>query len=282
MMHFKLNGITKVMNHGVARRVAFATALTVATAGTLHAAPLIDGHIDAGEYANSFTQNYTIDANGHPTQNGNATVYWKQDSSTNDLSIGVVLDPSLVDNSYGANAVGYDNTITGTGGHPFSDLTGSDKAEFSFVDANGAAFGFTMDYLDKNGSTYQATATSGEGSGGAGIVTESNSSMTYNFNNFGIFETDSPTNVAGWDFLVTYELKVAGSVIGADFDINQISIPQIHISDAKFGHPYHVLVENGDPIVTPSPSTEVPEPGMLAIFGLGLAGLVYARRKRAA
>ncbi|MBT6286675.1 MAG: PEP-CTERM sorting domain-containing protein [Rhodospirillaceae bacterium] len=40
---------------------------------------------------------------------------------------------------------------------------------------------------------------------------------------------------------------------------------------------------NGDIPTPPGPisSTEVSEPGMMAIFAIGLAGLAYARRRRA-
>jgi len=38
----------------------------------------------------------------------------------------------------------------------------------------------------------------------------------------------------------------------------------------------------GDSNVDPGPSTEVPEPGTLVLFGLGLAGFGFARRRRAA
>ena len=63
-----------------------------------------------------------------------------------DISIAYDQFPAPNDNSYGVNSVGWHPG--GSGGHSFSDLTGSDKAGFQILRPNGTiAVSFNVDYI---------------------------------------------------------------------------------------------------------------------------------------
>jgi hypothetical protein len=106
--------------------------------------------------------------------NGDVTVVFNQ---TTDLN----------DNSYGTNIVNWDS------GHSFGNLTGSDKAQFVFKDANGnVVFDFYLDYISAKSGTPSGYgslgATGGDGgvnSGSAAWVLSYSTSLTENLNNTG-------------------------------------------------------------------------------------------------
>ena len=71
----------------------------------------------------------------------------------------IIFDPRFVDNTYGANAIGW------TKGHTFKDLVGSDHAELSLFDgASTLVSMFDIDYITANAASacaYGALGVSG-------------------------------------------------------------------------------------------------------------------------
>jgi hypothetical protein len=273
--------------------------LSLLTAQTSQALPVIDGIVEAGEYANTSSQSYKLD--GNASDNGSVDLYWQTVSG--DLYVGFVLDNRLVDNCYGTSALSQCGYIEGHSDpfHPLGDLTGSDKALISI-----GTLDFTMDYLIKDSwddTDGKAKAgLGGEGSGGS-LLDMAQSSMTYNINNNPTWSQDtSPALLANWDgttgpggyditgnsqgitdwdFLVTYEFKILEASL-TGIDTSFINIKEIHISDSKLGgddgHKLTPCIVNDD---CPPPSS-VPEPSAFVLLALGLFGLgiITTRRKR--
>ena len=172
----------------------------------------------------------------------------------------LALDKTFVDNTYGANAIGWSS-------HTFGNLTGSDHALFYGYDATGAkVLEFKMDYI-----TSQAGAPSGNTSlgvnGGEGDVVDAPTGITYtsfpewgtsidySLNDTGYCTggncsaggtdllVDSPatnelytpnSTYPNWIFDVIYEIKINKSAFGAN-GFGSIEIPYVHASPSKAG-----------------------------------------------
>jgi hypothetical protein len=162
----------------------------------------------------------------------------------------------LNDNVYGTPA-----PADGWSSHKFSDLTGSDKAEFQFTDGKGnVVLDFYSDYISAAASSKTQLGTvlypSGYGSlgpnGGDGkmILGSSNnvvwwsSTLTSNLNsglNGGFpspYTTNSPTPEASfpnWDYVDGYSVIVSSNAFGAA-GFGGVTIPYVHNSPAKTGN----------------------------------------------
>jgi SdrD B-like domain/Concanavalin A-like lectin/glucanases superfamily len=176
------------------------------------------------------------------TNNGNGT-----------LTVRTTFTPNFVDNTYGANAIGWGN------GHTFSNLTGSDHLQLSLYDANNIKkLEFKLDYLTASSGSptgYDCLGvTGGEGQmivGSAANVIAATTSLDQNFNTYGyVLTSASPaTNSSytpnptypNWIYDVWYEVTVNLAAFGpAGF--GTIGISGIHASPSKTGN-------NTEPVV---------------------------------
>jgi hypothetical protein len=165
----------------------------------------------------------------------------------------VTFDPAFVDNTYGANAVGWADR-----GHTFKDLVGSDHAELSLFDGASALVSkFDIDYITANAASacaYGALGVSGgEGEmlvGDARYVLASTSSLDRNINGCGYCASaacggdctvSSPATDASytpnpaaptWDYRVVYEVWMDAAVFGAA-GFGGASITFVHASPSK-------------------------------------------------
>jgi hypothetical protein len=174
--------------------------------------------------------------------NGNIKVVFRQSRNLND-------------NVYGTPA-----PADGWSHHNFSDLTGSDKAEFLFTDGTGkVVLDFFIDYISQAKSSDTPLGTlnypSGYGSlgpnGGDGSIVlgaKSNilwwsSTLTENLNsglNGGFpspYTVNSPTpesSFPNWDYVDGFSVIVSSNAFGAA-GFGGVTIPQVHNSPAKTG-----------------------------------------------
>jgi hypothetical protein len=165
----------------------------------------------------------------------------------------ITFDPAFVDNTYGANAIGWV-----VKGHTFKDLVGSDHAELSLWDGTSTLVSmFDIDYITANASSaclYDALGVSGgEGKmlvGDAKHILASTTSLDRNLNGCGYCKSsacggdctiDSPAtddkytpNAAApnWDFRVVYEVWVDAAVF-AGKGFGGASISFVHASPSK-------------------------------------------------
>ena len=98
-----------------------------------------------------------------------------------DISIAYDQFPAPNDNSYGVNSVGW--PPGGSGGHSFSDLTGSDKAGFQILRPNGTiAVSFNVDYITASslGSPPSGYKSLGPFGGDGSIVVNSTPALVNN------------------------------------------------------------------------------------------------------
>ena len=171
------------------------------------------------------------------------------------------------DNSYGTTAVGWDK------GHKFSDLTGSDKAEFIFRDkAGNIVLDFFLDYLSATAVTPSTPSgfaslgvSGGDGdlvSGNAAFITAFNTSLAKNLNTTGFCSggnctvagtnllVNSPPTVCtdntvpcyalppgspfgAWDFRNIYTVTINGQAFAAGGGFGSVEIGNIHNSPSK-------------------------------------------------
>jgi hypothetical protein len=165
----------------------------------------------------------------------------------------ITFDPQFVDNTYGANAIGWVQR-----GHTFKDLVGSDHAELSLFDGTPALVSmFDIDYITANAASscsYGALGVSGgEGKmllGDPKLVLASTSSLDRNLNGCGYCKNaacggdctiDSPltdakytpnTAAPNWDFRVVYEVWIDAAVFGGK-GFGGASISFVHASPSK-------------------------------------------------
>jgi hypothetical protein len=165
----------------------------------------------------------------------------------------ITFDPAFVDNTYGANAIGW-----GTKGHTFKDLVGSDHAELSLFDGGSALVSmFDLDYITANSASacgYGALGVrGGEGkmlTGDATYILAATTSLDRDLNGCGYCRSaacggdctvDSPATDAAytpnpsapaWDYRVIYEVWVDAAVF-AGKGFGGASITFVHASPSK-------------------------------------------------
>jgi len=305
----------KVITEEVAkkeRRTAIATILcAVVVFGSLPAlaSPTVDGRFTPGEgYTTGHNVSFTVDGGHHDppisvTEQGQLWTY--QDSSNNNnLYVAFTQPVTLVDNSYGDNAVGWGSYAASGKNHSFKDLIGSDDARFVFTDGDGnLVLDITMDYIHGYGNKKEdppyasGGVVDGEGKvdfGSPSDILAEATSLEYNWVNFGAsypgnFGKDSsspetgsqdptdPTSyttvdplLASWVFEVTYEFQIDGSLFDNGF--GGITIPLVHDSPNKIGK-NKVWPESNGPI------NPIPAPGALALAGIGVGLTGWLRRR---
>jgi hypothetical protein len=207
------------------------------------------------------------------------------------IHLRLTFNPDFVDNSYGANAIGWGDVAVDVppaqppapgmmnpkkapkpkkGGHTFKDLVGSDHAELQMYDATGELITqFKLDYLSEVDGLVSgygcAGVTGGEGKiivGEADWILGATSSMDRNLNGCGGTEylEDSPAtdddytpnaDAPYWDYRVVYEAWVAEAPFAAQ-GIGDVRLEYVHASPSK--------AESDTQNVTPGPCPPAYEP----------------------
>jgi hypothetical protein len=177
---------------------------------------------------------------------------WKVNSDGT-VTIRTTFAKTFVDNTYGANAIGWPN------GHKFNDLVGSDHVELALYDATGTKrMDFKVDYISASStapSGYRSLGvTGGDGKmilGSASDVVSATTSLDQNFNTFGyVLTTNSPATDANytpnptypnWIYDVWYQVTVKQSAFGpAGFGYP--SIASVHASPSKTGNNSEIVI----------------------------------------
>lgn len=248
--------------------------------------PIIDGRFDPSEgYTKGHLVTLTVEggkkSDNVPANNGMLWLF--SDPVTSDLFVNFTQPLTLIDNTYGNNAIGWGEHVAPSGkDHKFRNLKGSDKAQFTITDgAENVVFDFTMDYISDSDSAPSGFASLGVASkdghvhsGSANSLLAWGTSLDYNFNTLGhVLTEDSPAtdedytenpDFPGWVFEVTYEFQIDGSLF-RDNDFGGLTIPTVHNSPNK-------IAKN---VVFP---TVVPEPSTMGLLSLG--ALLIRRRKK--
>ena len=266
--------------------------LTLVGVRSASAEPVIDGLFDQSEgYTTGWDMDLDVEGKG---KKGTATLVpggelWiHEDSSTGNVSVLFSQPLTLIDNSYGANAIGWGKGVAPSGkNHNFKDLLGSDKAQFTFTDGHdNVVLDVVLDYLtetSKDSGVYASLGvTGGDGQVLTGLganVLEWGTSMAHNMGTFASspsldLSVDSPgadanyvvqdPNYAAWQFQVIYELKVSGDAF-ADNGFSGVTVPIVHDSPNKIG---------GNKVYP------IPEPATLSLVVLGGLGLAIRKRRR--
>jgi len=239
-----------IVKSGLIEKIACTVVVLVLFGASVMAVPIVDGKYDPGEgyIAGPIPLNVEGAKKGDPlipADPGLLGTY--QDPGTGNVSVVFVQPVTLVDNTYGANAIGW------PGGHKFDELRKSDMAEIVFKDGDGnVVLDVVVDYLYEDGVGYSTGVTAGEGAvnvGSAGDVLAVGTSLDYNLAappdglGHSSFTTDSPLSVPdysdppsapGWIFEVIYELEVDGSLFAAN-GFGGVGVTVVHDSPNKVG-----------------------------------------------
>jgi len=273
----------------------------------------VDGCFECGpeQYTHAFEVNYNL--NGNPYAKG--YLYFGQ-ADVDDGMGGLVshqfmyfkMAEEYVDTIYGAPADSLDSGWTS--GHTFkqiltSDALGSSAGYFKFIgqdqDLNGLYITDTteiaVDLLacvggkGKECINGESTYTSGgwgnvantgqndgsviEGDPGTFIV-DVKTSMDNNVKLVGFNTTNSLTSNTGWESHVGYEFEFSSNIFG---DLDALTTEKLTaMLDLGDSHASPFKIDLDHPVI--GPPVDVPEPSSMAIFALGLAGLVATRRKQ--
>ncbi len=262
---------------GSAWAVSLGASLILIAAGPAPADPIVDGRYDPSD---GYTQGWPVVFAVEKAVGvvGGGELWLHEDTSTGDVYVAFIQPLVLVDNTYGANSIGWGPDAPSGKRHNFEDLLNSDRAQFVFTDGAGVTvLDVVMDYISQADGGYRSLGVSGgDGAvnvGAAGSVLEWGTSLDYNFNVLGYALTeDSPATdpdytenplFPGWVFEVTYELRISGEAFG-DEGFGGVTIPLVHDSPNKIG--------KGK--VYPEP---VPEPAA-AFLALGALAALIRRR----
>ena len=188
----------------------------------------------------------------------------------NVVHLRITFDPGFVDNTYGANAIGWNKGTLADGGkmppkpgrgHTFKDLVGSDHVELKLFDAAGQiALHFKLDYISEDPSRPcgygNLGVTGGEGKmlvGSASSILASASSLDRDLNGCGYcYTVDSPATDASytpnpatprWDYRVVYEVWIDAAAFGPTGPGDTL-LENVHASPAK-GDSDTVTVKKG-------------------------------------
>jgi hypothetical protein len=202
-----------------------------------------------------------------------AMIEWIVEAAENQelVHVRLTLNPAFVDNTYGANAIGWgtreEPMMPGLmpggmgekppkgpkkGGHTFKDLVGSDHAEFKLYDHDAQLrLHFKLDYLseaDAPSGYASLGVVGGEGKmllGVASDVVAASSSLDRNLNACGMggYLEDSPATDENytplpaaklWDYRVVYDVWVKQAAFGAaGFGSGVVDF--VHASPSKLG-----------------------------------------------
>jgi len=165
------------------------------------------------------------------------------------IHLRLTLDPRFVDNSFGENAIGWEDTKKGE--HTFKELVGSDHAEMKMYDADGnLVLHFKVDYVSEDlesASGYSSLGVvDGDGKmevGEASSILGTATSLDRNLNGCELdtFTENSPASDSSytpnaeageWDFRVVYEVWVDAAAFG-DAGFGKAIIEQVHASPSK-------------------------------------------------
>ena len=160
------------------------------------------------------------------------------------ITIRTTFSKTFVDNTYGANQVGWPG-----GNHKFNSLVGSDKLEMALFDADGAKqLEFVLDYLDSSNvvpSGYQSSGVTSMSVGSIADVVSASTSIDANFNQFGyVLTSDSPATDAAYTpnpaapffiFEAWYEVTVRSEAFGAA-GFGYPRVESMHASPSKTGN----------------------------------------------
>ncbi len=239
----------------------------------------VDITMEGSDFDGSFTRNFGGGAKGNlapipsrgtpvcpPSSSGSngttqlGTLFVRQDPATGNVFVRI--DQSLQnanDNTYGANAIGW-----GSKGHTFKDLTGSDRAEFIFKDANGnVVLDFALDYISLTGGTPSGYKTLGP-DGGDGFFKSGNRNHILSFdtshdrnlndkgycangsctsNGVNLFVNSPPATenyeaidaaFDAYEFVNSYEVLVSKDAFGSA-GFGSVTIGDLHNSPSKKG-----------------------------------------------
>lgn len=194
--------------------------------------------------------------NGNPLTAGAVIVVVTQ--ANGDIKVTYLQDFGINDNTYGTGAIGWSGN-----NHNFGHLTGSDKLELRFFDANNTkVLDFYLDYLTSSSSFpsgYGALGPfGGDGSlifGSASDIVSWTTSLSDNLNDpanlpfKSALIVNSPTSLVagnvvidpakapgGWDAINSYTVVVKGSAFGAA-GFGSVVVPDQHNSPNKPGGP---------------------------------------------
>ncbi|HEY69336.1 MAG TPA: pilus assembly protein [Anaerolineae bacterium] len=176
----------------------------------------------------------------------------------------VTFSKNFVDNTYGSNAIGWDD------GHTFGELVASDHVQIAFKGLDGSTFfDAKFDYITGAGGCYASMGVSGgDGKlyvGDASWLRSTRVSLAENLCTLGCRETsDSPATdenytpsaeCPGWDYNVWYEITLEPDAFPEGFGYPLLT--NIHASPSKTGMNTEPVSPGGTP--TPvNPPTPTP------------------------